>query len=245
MPRYKLVVEYDGTPFVGWQKQDNGISVQAVLEEALRRFCGETVTVTAAGRTDAGVHALGQVVHFDLAKDWPATRVREALNYHLQPNPVAVRAAETAEPDFHARLNARRRSYLYRILNRRAPPALLRDRVWHVAKKLDAAAMHDAAQALVGRHDFSTFRASLCQAKSPVKTLDRLDVSVQGEEIHVAAQARSFLHHQVRNMVGTLKLVGEGKWARADVAKALAACDRGKGGPTAPPEGLYLVEVGY
>lgn len=245
MPRYKLTVEYDGTPFVGWQHQQNGLAIQDVLEEALVRFCGERVTATAAGRTDAGVHALGQVVHVDLTKDWPATRVREALNYHLQPHPVVVRAAESAAPDFNARLSAKRRAYLYRILNRRAPPALDQHRVWHVARPLDAAAMHAAAQALVGRHDFSTFRASLCQAKSPVKTLDRLDVSQSGEEIHVAAGARSFLHHQVRNMVGTLKLVGEGKWTTKDVAAALAAQDRRRGGPTAPPDGLYLVEVGY
>jgi tRNA pseudouridine38-40 synthase len=245
MPRYKLTIEYDGTSFVGWQKQDNGIAVQTVLEAALLRFCGETVTATAAGRTDAGVHALGQVAHFDLTKDWPADRVREALNYHLQPDPVVVRAAELAAPDFHARLSATRRVYRYRILNRRPPPALDRGRVWHVAKLLDAAAMHDAAQALVGRHDFSTFRASLCQAKSPVKTLDRLEVSEAGEEIHVLAVARSFLHHQVRNFVGTLKLVGEGKWRRHDVVAALEARNRARGGPTAPPDGLYLVEVGY
>jgi tRNA pseudouridine38-40 synthase len=245
MPRYKLTLEYDGTPFVGWQRQDNGVSVQEVLEEALRRFCGETVTTTAAGRTDAGVHALGQVVHVDLTKEWPAVRVREALNYHLQPHPVVVRTSEIAAPDFNARLSAKRRAYLYRILNRRAPAALDGHRVWHVAKPLDAAAMHAAAQVLVGRHDFSSFRASLCQAKSPVKTLDRLDVSQAGEEIHVTAEARSFLHHQVRNMVGTLKLVGEGKWTRKDVATALAAEDRRRSGPTAPPDGLYLVEVRY
>ena len=245
MPRYKLTIEYDGTPFVGWQHQENGLAVQDVLEEALRRFCGETVAATAAGRTDAGVHALGQVVHFDLTKEWPAVRVREALNYHLQPNPVVVRASEIAADDFNARLSARRRAYLYRILNRRAPAALDAHRVWHVAKPLDTAAMHAAAQALVGRHDFTSFRASLCQAKSPVKTLDRLDVSQAGEEIHVVAEARSFLHHQVRNMVGTLKLVGEGKWTRKDVATALAARDRRRSGPTAPPDGLYLVEVRY
>lgn len=245
MPRYKLTIEYEGTPFVGWQHQENGLAVQDVLEEALFRFCGERVTATAAGRTDAGVHALGQVVHFDLTKDWPALRVREALNYHLQPHPVVVREADIAAAEFHARLSATRRAYLYRILNRRAPAALDHHRVWHVAKPLDTAAMHAAAQVLVGRHDFSSFRASLCQAKSPVKTLDRLDVSQAGEEIHVTAQARSFLHHQVRNMVGTLKLVGEGKWTKADIAAALAAQDRRRAGPTAPPDGLYLVEVSY
>ena len=245
MPRYKLTLEYDGTPFVGWQHQENGLAVQDVLEEALRRFCGDTVDTTAAGRTDAGVHALGQVVHFDLTKEWPATRVREALNFHLQPHPVVVRQAELAAADFHARLSATKRAYLYRILNRRAPPAVDRARVWHVPKPLDVAGMHAAAQVLVGRHDFTSFRASLCQAKSPVKTLDRLDVSQAGEEIHVVAAARSFLHHQVRNMVGTLKLVGEGKWTKAHVADALAAADRRRAGPTAPPDGLYLVEVRY
>jgi tRNA pseudouridine38-40 synthase len=245
MPRYKLTLEYDGTPFVGWQWQDNGVSVQGVLEEAVVRFSGERAKITAAGRTDAGVHALGQVAHVDLAKTWPVERVREALNFHVQPHPVSVRAAEIVADDFHARLAARSRRYLYRIFNRRAPPALERDRVWHVARPLDAAAMHVAAQVLVGRHDFTTFRASLCQAKSPVKTLDRLDVTVADEEIRVTAQARSFLHHQVRNMVGTLKLVGEGKWSADDVARALAARDRTKGGPTAPPSGLYLMEVTY
>jgi tRNA pseudouridine38-40 synthase len=245
MPRYKLIVEYDGTPFVGWQWQDNGISVQAVLEEAVMRFSSEQVSTTAAGRTDAGVHALGQTVHFDLAKDWPVERVREAINYHLQPHPVTVRDVVTVSAEFNARLSAKSRHYLYRILNRRASPALDRRRVWHVTKPLDAVAMHEAAQVLVGNHDFSTFRAALCQAKSPVKTLDRLDVRADGEEIRIEADARSFLHHQVRNMVGTLKLVGEGKWSKADVAAALAACDRARGGPTAPADGLYLVEVRY
>ena len=245
MPRYKLIVEYDGTPFVGWQKQDNGISVQAVIEDAVRKFSGETVKATGAGRTDAGVHALGQVAHVDLKKDWTPNRVREALNYHVQPHPVTICKVELVGDEFHARLSARRRVYLYRILNRRAPPALDLHRVWHVGKALDAEAMHDAAQLLVGKHDFTTFRASLCQAKSPVKTLDRLDVMQAGEEIHVHAEARSFLHHQVRNMVGTLKLVGEGKWTGKQVASALAARDRRKGGPTAPADGLYLVEVTY
>jgi tRNA pseudouridine38-40 synthase len=245
MPRYKLTLEYDGGPFVGWQRQDNGVSVQTVLEDAIAKFCGERVGVTGAGRTDAGVHALGQVAHVDLAKSWPPNKVRDAVNFHVQPHPVAVIAAEVVADDFHARLSARQRRYLYRILCRRAPAVIERGRVWHVARALDAAAMHAAAQVLVGRHDFSTFRASLCQAKSPVKTLDALDVSAAGDEIHVRATARSFLHHQVRNMVGTLKLVGEGKWDAADVAAALAARDRTKGGPTAPAEGLYLVEVRY
>jgi tRNA pseudouridine38-40 synthase len=245
MPRYRLTLEYDGTPFVGWQIQDNGLSVQGVLEEAVERFCGEKARTTAAGRTDAGVHAAGQVVHLDLTKDWPVERVREALNFHLRPHPVSVLEAAVAAADFHARLSARSRRYLYRVLNRRAPPALERERVWHVARPLDAPAMHVAAQYLVGRHDFTTFRASLCQAKSPVKTLDRLDVTRDGDEIRVTALARSFLHHQVRNMVGTLKLVGEGKWNAADVAAALAARDRSRGGPTAPAAGLCLLDVGY
>ncbi len=245
MPRYKLTLEYDGTPFVGWQMQNNGLSVQGVLETAFGRFCGETVRTTAAGRTDAGVHATGQVVHADLAKDWPTDEVRDALNYHMRPHPVSVREVEAAAPDFNARLSARSRRYLYRILNRPAPPVLERDRVWHVSKPLDAPSMHVAAQVLVGHHDFTTFRASLCQAKSPVKTLDRLDVTRDGDEIRVSALARSFLHHQVRNMVGTLKLVGEGKWSADDVARALAARDRAKGGPTAIPSGLCLVEVTY
>ncbi len=245
MPRYRLTVEYDGTPFVGWQRQNNGVAVQQVLEEAVQKFTGETAQVTAAGRTDAGVHALGQVVHVDLARDWPADRVREALNYHVQPHPISVREADVVDAEFHARLSATSRSYRYRILNRRSPPAIERDRVWHVSRPLDAAAMHEAAQVLVGQHDFTSFRAALCQAKSPVKTLTRIDVTAEGEEIHVNAVARSFLHHQVRNMVGTLKLVGEGKWTRGDVMAALEARDRARGGPTAPPDGLYLIAVGY
>ena len=245
MPRYRLTLEYDGTPFVGWQIQDNGPSVQGVLEQAIDKFCGESPRTVAAGRTDAGVHAMGQVVHVDLTKDWPVERVREALNFHLRPHPVSVVEAAIAAADFNARLSARSRRYLYRILNRRAPPALDKERVWHVARPLDAPAMHVAAQVLVGRHDFTTFRASLCQAKSPVKTLDRLDVTREGDEIRVTALARSFLHHQVRNMVGALKLVGDGKWSVDDVAAALAARDRTKGGATAPAAGLCLMEVGY
>jgi tRNA pseudouridine38-40 synthase len=245
MPRYKLTIEYDGTPFVGWQRQDNGPSVQAALEAAIQKFTGENVTTVAAGRTDAGVHALGQVVHADLAKDWPAGTVRDALNFHLQPHPIAVLEAEAVPDDFHARLSAVERRYLYRILNRRALPAVDRDRVWHVPHPLDDVAMHEAAQVLVGHHDFTTFRASICQARSPVKTLDQLDVRRDGDEIRIVARARSFLHHQVRNMAGTLKLVGDGKWTRQDVAEALAARDRARGGPTAPASGLYLTGVRY
>lgn len=245
MTRWKLTLEYDGGGFVGWQRQDNGPSVQQALEEAVTRFCGETVRAHAAGRTDAGVHATGQVVHLDIAKETTGETVRDALNFHLKPAPVAVLAVEPVEDGFHARFSATGRAYLYRIVNRRAPLALERGRAWLVGAPLDAASMHEAAQALVGRHDFTSFRAALCQAASPVKTLDRLDVMRHGEEIAIVAEARSFLHHQVRNMVGTLKLVGEGKWTKADVACALAARDRAAAGPTAPPEGLYLTGVKY
>jgi len=243
--RYRVTVEYDGTPFVGFQRQTNGPSVQAALEEAILKFCGETVTVHCAGRTDAGVHALGQVCHFDLAREREDDTVRDAINAHLRPQPVAVLSAAHAAADFHARLSAKGRVYRYRIVNRRAPLAIEARRAWLVQTPLDAAAMHEAAQRLIGRHDFSTFRASECQAKTPVKTLDALVVSRQGEEIEIDARARSFLHHQVRNMVGTLRLVGEGKWSADDMSAALAARDRAKGGPTAPPDGLYLVAVAY
>jgi tRNA pseudouridine38-40 synthase len=245
MTRFKLTLEYDGGPFVGWQRQDNGPSVQQALEEAIHRFCGETVTSFAAGRTDAGVHARGQVVHFDLAREAGADTVRDALNFHLKPAPIAVLKAEVAPADFHARFSAKARHYLYRIVNRRAPLAIERGRAWLVGAPLDAAAMHAAAQLLVGHHDFSSFRASLCQADSPMKTLDVLDVTRAGDEVLITARARSFLHHQVRNMVGTLKLVGEGKWTRKDVTQALEARNRSAAGPTAPPEGLYLTQVWY
>ncbi|HYH36791.1 MAG TPA: tRNA pseudouridine(38-40) synthase TruA [Azospirillum sp.] len=245
MARWKLTIEYDGRPFSGWQRQDNGPSVQQALEEAVHRLSGETVRVHASGRTDAGVHALGQVVHFDLEKPFPADKIRDGLNYHLRPWPVSVLAVQAVGEDFHARLTSIGRSYVYRILNRRAPPALDAGRVWHVQRPLDAEAMHAAAQVLVGRHDFTSFRAALCQAKSPLKTLDRLDVVREGEEVRVYAAARSFLHHQVRNMVGTLELVGIGKWTAADVRAALDARDRSRAGPTAPPDGLYFVEARY
>jgi len=245
MQRWKLTVEYDGRPFVGWQRQDNGPSVQQALEEAVQKMSGESVRVHGSGRTDAGVHALGQVAHFDLEKPFAALKIRDALNYHLRPWPVAVLEVEAADAEFHARLTSIGRSYLYRILNRRAPPALDAGRVWHVQRALDAEAMHVAAQVLVGRHDFTTFRASLCQAKSPLKSLDRLDVERVGDEVRVHAAARSFLHHQVRNMVGTLELVGTGKWTADDVRRALEARDRSKGGPTAPPDGLYFIAARY
>ncbi len=245
MTRYKLTIEYDGRPFVGWQRQNNGPSVQQAIEEAIHAFCGETVRVQCAGRTDAGVHALGQVAHVDLAADPPPDTVRDAVNFHLKPQPVAVLDAVAVSADFNARSSAVSRSYRYRIVNRRAPLALDTGRAWHVIRPLDADAMHKAAQELIGNHDFTSFRASECQAKSPVKTLDRLDVERHRAEILIAAEARSFLHHQVRNMVGTLKLVGDGKWRATDVSRALEARDRSAAGPTAPADGLYLMTVGY
>jgi tRNA pseudouridine38-40 synthase len=243
--RWRVTIEYDGTTFVGFQRQANGPSIQAALEEAIEKFSGERVTVHGAGRTDAGVHALGQVCHFDLERPREPDTVRDAINAHLRPRPIAVLEAEAAPDGFHARLSAKGRVYLYRIVNRRAPLAIEAHRAWLVQGPLDAAAMHAAAQRLIGRHDFSTFRASECQAKTPVKTLDVLNVSRRGAEIEVEARARSFLHHQVRNMVGTLRLVGEGKWTADDLAAALEARDRRAGGPTAPADGLYLVRVAY
>jgi tRNA pseudouridine38-40 synthase len=245
MPRWKLTIEYDGTGLVGWQAQPNGLSVQEILETAFARFLGEKVTVHGAGRTDAGVHALAQTAHVDLPHATTAETIVGAVNFHARPHAVVLLAAEEAAPDFDARRWATGRRYLYRILNRRPPPTLELGRVWHVGPALDAAAMDEAAQLLVGRHDFTTFRDSLCQAKSPVKTLDRLTVRREGEIVAIEAAARSFLHHQVRNIAGTLKLVGLGKWCPAQVAEALAARDRRRGGPTAPPDGLFLVEVTY
>jgi tRNA pseudouridine38-40 synthase len=245
MPRYKIIIEYDGAPFVGWQLQDNGLSVQGAIAAAIAAFSGELVAVQGAGRTDAGVHALGQVAHFDLATERDTDTVRDALNAHLRPHPVAILSAEKVPPDFDARRSALRRHYLYRIANRRPDLALDRGRAWRVPRPLDAEAMHAAAQRLVGKHDFTTFRSTECQAKSPEKTLDRLDVSRAGEEIHIDAVARSFLHNQVRSMVGSLVLVGEGKWSADDLSRALAARDRAACGPVAPPEGLYLVRVYY
>ncbi len=245
MPRYKLTVEYDGRGLVGWQRQAKGLSVQEILETAVERFCGKRLTVHGAGRTDSGVHALAQVAHVDLPREKPPEVIRNALNQHVKPDAVAILAVERVADSFDARRSARGRVYRYRILNRRPPAALERGRVWHVGPALDIAAMQAASRVLVGKHDFTTFRDTLCQAKSPVKTLDALDVTRTGEEIGIDARARSFLHHQVRNMVGTLKLVGAGKWEPADVKRALDARDRRAGGPTAPADGLYLVAVIY
>jgi len=245
MPRYRLTVEYDGNGFVGWQRQDNGPSVQSALENAITRLCGESVTVTGAGRTDAGVHARGQVAHFDLVRSFPADTVRDALNHHLRPQAVAVLAAACVPDEFHARFSAMARHYRYRIVCRRAPLTLDRGQAWHVMRALDPSAMDAAARVLEGRHDFTTFRAAECQAKSPVKTLDRLAVAASGDGILVDASARSFLHNQVRSLVGTLKLVGEGRWTAQDVCDALAARDRARCGPVAPPDGLCLMGVDY
>ena len=245
MPRYRMTIEYDGGPYVGFQAQANGPSVQAALEAAILAFCGQTLRVHAAGRTDTGVHATGQVIHVDLEKAWPAETVMNALNAHLRPAPVVVLDAEAVADDWHARFSATGRAYRYRILNRAAPPALEQGRVWHVKKPLDAAAMHAAAQALVGQHDFTTFRDVACQAKSPVKTLDLVAVTRSGEEVALDFAARSFLHRQVRSMVGSIAEVGLGRWTADDLKAALAAADRTACGPVAPSEGLYLTRVTY
>ncbi len=249
MPRYRLTIEYDGRPFVGWQAQENGPSVQAALERAALALDPGASGVTGAGRTDSGVHALGQAAHLDLAKSLPPDTVRDALNAHLRPDPVAVLAAAEAAPDFHARFDAIRREYRYRIVARRAPLALDAGRAWRLSRPLDAAAMHAAAQALVGMHDFTTFRAAECQAKSPVKTLESISVreitSETETEIRIECAARSFLHRQVRSMAGSLVEVGLGRWSAGDLHAALEAADRAACGPVAPPDGLYLVRVLY
>ncbi len=245
MPRYKLTLEYDGAPFVGWQRQDNGPSVQAALEAALAALDDSKPTITGAGRTDAGVHATAQVAHCDLSRDWDPFRLAEALNWHLKPDPIAVLSAEQVAGDFHARFNATARRYLYRIICRRAPLVLERGRAWRLAHELDAGAMQAAADLLIGRHDFTTFRSAQCQAESPVKTLDEFQVERDGAEIRLHLAARSFLHNQVRSFAGTLERVGAGKWPVGRVADALAARDRSACGPVAPPQGLYLTEVTY
>ncbi|MDB5512478.1 MAG: tRNA pseudouridine(38,39,40) synthase TruA [Enterovirga sp.] len=245
MPRFKLVIEYDGTPFVGWQSQKNGRSVQEVVENAISRFSGERRRIQCAGRTDAGVHATHQVAHLDLDRDWRPDTVRDAINAHMKPEPVAVLAAERTSDGFNARTSAVQRHYRYRILNRRAPAALERQIAWHVPWALDADRMHEAAQTLLGLHDFTTFRASECQASGPIRTLERLDVEREGEVILVWASARSFLHSQVRSMVGTLAQAGAGRWSVAEVRRALDARSRAACGPLAPPQGLALVGVDY
>lgn len=245
MPRYKLIIEYDGAPFHGWQYQDNAPTVQGSLEDAVRAMTGADVRVCGAGRTDAGVHALGQVAHVDLTKAYRADRVRDALNAHVRPYPIAILSAEIVGDDFDARFSAVRRHYLYRIANRRANLAVNAGHVWRVPKTLDVAAMREAAQVLVGKHDFTTFRDTECQAKSPEKTLDALDVVREGENVSVITNARSFLHSQVRSMVGSLAWVGHGRWSAKDMREALEARDRAACGPVAPPDGLYLMRVDY
>ncbi len=245
MARYRLTIEYDGRPFVGWQRQENGPSVQAALEDAITKFCGESVTVFAAGRTDAGVHALGQVVHIDIVRRTSPDEIQGALNFHLRPDPVSVLAAEEADPEFHARFDAKARHYLYRIINRRAPLTVDAGLAWRVPVPLDVAAMQAGADLLLGKHDFTTFRSVQCQAKSPVKTLDQFDFTQNGVAIEARLEARSFLHHQVRSMIGTLRLVGEGRWRVEDIKRALDARDRTALGLNAPPDGLYLTRVDY
>ncbi|MDD4616895.1 MAG: tRNA pseudouridine(38-40) synthase TruA [Alphaproteobacteria bacterium] len=245
MTRWKLTIEYDGSQFSGWQIQTNAPSVQAALEEALARFSGEDAATFVAGRTDAGVHARAQVAHVDLRKETRGDVVRDAVNFYMRPRRVAILSAEETDQTFHARLNARRRSYRYRIINRRAPLTFQTDYAWHVVPPLDEAAMQKAADILIGKHDFSTFRAANCQQNSPVKTLDLLKIWREGEEVFVQAEARSFLYHQVRNMVGTLSMVGTGNWPLEQFREAFEACDRSKGGPTAPPQGLTFWSVWY
>ena len=245
MPRYKLTIEYDGTPYVGWQRQANGLAVQQVIEEAAVPLGGVVNGLRGAGRTDAGVHATGQVAHLDLPKPYRADSVRDALNARLAPHPVAILAAEPVADDFDARFSARRRHYRYRICNRRAPAALDGTRVWLVKRPLDASAMHAAAQLLLGQHDFSTFRDSDCQAASPIRTLDRCDVARDGDAVDVLVSAQSFLHRQVRSMVGSLEHVGAGRWSAGDLKAALDAADRSRCGQVAPATGLYLKAVDY
>ncbi|TMM55269.1 tRNA pseudouridine(38-40) synthase TruA [Sulfitobacter sabulilitoris] len=249
MPRYALKIEYHGAPFAGWQRQKDQTTVQGAIEDALARLEPRAHTIAAAGRTDAGVHALAQVAHCDMQGDWTPFRLSEALNYHLKPAPVAIVACAPVAGDWHARFSARQRRYLFRILTRRAPATLDAGRVWQVKQPLDVAAMQKAAALLVGKHDFTTFRSTICQADSPVKTLDRLDVTAvetpHGTEVHFDVRARSFLHNQVRSFVGTLERVGAGSWSVSDVGRALAARARPACGPVCPPEGLYLAGVDY
>jgi len=243
--RWRLTIEYDGGPFMGWQRQDHGPSVQQTLEEAVKRMTGEDAQLMAAGRTDAGVHALAMSAHVDIARSLTPHRLREGLNALVRPHPISVIEVETVADDWHARFSCVGRRYLYRVLNRRAPAALDHGRVWHIPVPLEVEAMREGAAHLVGRHDFTTFRSAQCQSDSPVKTLDRLEVSKVGEEIHIEAAARSFLHHQVRSMVGCLAMVGRGQWEPGDIEKALEARNRSALGFNAPPDGLYFVEAIY
>jgi len=245
MPRFKLLIEYDGTPFVGWQRQAVAPSVQSVIEDALLALTGETVTLRGAGRTDAGVHATGQVAHIDLTRAWSEAVLRDGLNAHIRPHPVTILQAFAVDDRFDSRFSARARHYLYRIIDRRTPLALDHARAWHRRERLDADAMHEAAKRLLGHHDFTTFRAAHCQSRSPMKTLDRLEVTRSGDLVEVRASARSFLHNQVRSMVGSLERVGLGKWTADDLHAALEAADRARCGPVAPPWGLYLTQVDY
>ena len=245
MPRYKLIIEYDGTPYAGWQHQAKHRSVQQAIEEAIAAFSGETIRIRAAGRTDAGVHASHQVVDLDLTRDWKTDTVRDAINAYLKPEPITILSAEKVAPELSARMDAIKRHYRYRILNRRPQPALERHRVWHIVWPLDAQTMHEEAQSLLGKHDFTTFRAAECQASGPLRTLDRLDVIRMGEEIHIYASARSFLHHQVRSITGSLMMAGSGRWAKGELRAALDAKDRSRCGPMAPAAGLSLIGVDY
>ncbi len=245
MARYKLIIEYDGTDFVGWQRQENGLSIQEAIERAVKAFCSEVVNAHAAGRTDSGVHAFAMAAHIELEKDWPADVVRDALNQHLRPAPVVILAAERVADDFHARFSCVGRAYEYRIVNRRTPLALDRGHAWRITPRLDAEAMDKAAQVLVGRHDFTTFRSAKCQSDSPVKTLNEISVSRLGEDIYIRCAARSFLHNQVRSFVGSLVEVGKGKWRARDLKAALEAADRTRCGPVAPPDGLYFLRADY
>ena len=245
MARFKLTLEYDGRAFQGWQRQKNGFSVQEALETAVHAFSGETVTVQGAGRTDAGVHATGQVAHLDLDKTMPLERLQNAINHHLRPHPACVLRATEVSDEFHARFSAIGRRYLYRIVNRRAPLILDAGRAWHLPALIEAEAMHEAAQRLIGKHDFTSFRSAACQSQSPVKTLDRITVQRHADEVHITVAARSFLHHQVRNIVGTLKMIGDGKWPVDRIEDILEAKSRAAAGPTAPADGLYLTAVEY
>jgi tRNA pseudouridine38-40 synthase len=246
MPRYKLTIEYDGTSYHGWQRQEELPTVQEEIEKAIQDLCGEYLTLHCSGRTDAGVHALGQVAHIDLPQTYELFKIRDALNYYLKPHPIAILKAEEVSQDFHARFSTTKRSYIYKIINRYSPLTLDKNRAWQVPRKLNVEAMQDACEILIGQHDFTTFRASECQALSPIKTMDELIVThKENDIIEIFVKSRSFLHHQVRNMVGSLKLVGDGRWNKQDLKDALEAKDRTKGGPTAPAGGLYLFKIDY